>query len=66
MVEDELVGVTDIAALLGISRQRVDQLARDALVGFPEPVQVNTTGLVKSRKWSLKEVTRWAKQTGRL
>lgn len=55
-----LVGVAEIAALLGVSRQRVHQLTK--LDGFPEPEVVLTAGTV----WKRDDVERWAKATGRL
>ncbi len=43
----ELMGTTEIAALLGISRQRVLKLAEDAPGnGFPEPLATLTMGKV--------------------
>ncbi len=55
----DLVGVAEIATLLSVTTQRVDQLARTK--GFPEPVAVISAG----RIWLLKDIERWAKQTGR-
>ena len=56
----DLVGVTEIGDLLGVSRQRADQLSR--LEGFPEPVAVLSAG----RIWRLVDVEAWARTTGRL
>jgi predicted DNA-binding transcriptional regulator AlpA len=50
---DDLIGTQDIAALLGVSRQRVDQLSR-AYADFPAP---RTTG--RYRYWSRREVEKW-------
>lgn len=50
------MGVVDIAKLLGVSRQRADQLSRQK--GFPEPVDVIHDGRV--RVWDRAEVERWA------
>jgi len=61
----ELAGVTAVAAALGISRQRVDQLAADRRSGFPEPREVIVEGLASRRLWDLAEVKRWAVKTGR-
>ena len=55
----ELMGVTEIADLLGVSRQRVDQLA--ATAAFPEPV----AELAAGRVWKKADVVRWAKKAGR-
>jgi hypothetical protein len=38
------VGVTEIGDLLGVSRQRADQLTRTE--GFPEPVAVLSAGRI--------------------
>jgi prophage regulatory protein len=56
----DLVGVTEIGNLLGVSRQRADQLTR--LEGFPEPVAVLSAG----RIWRLVDVEEWARTAGRL
>jgi prophage regulatory protein len=45
--ETDLVGLSDIAAQRGISRQRVDQLTR--VTGFPEPAVVLRSGRVWRR-----------------
>ena len=56
---DRLAGVHEIAELLGVSRQRVDQLSRQ--VGFPEPVDTICTG----RVWRLVDVEAWARRRAR-
>jgi predicted DNA-binding transcriptional regulator AlpA len=48
-----LVGASEIAAMLGVSRQRAHVIARKP--GFPEPVARLTMGLV----WQRKDVERW-------
>lgn len=53
-------GLAEIAQVLGLTRQRVDQLAR--LPGFPEPDAVLTAG----RIWKRDDVEAWARETGRL
>lgn len=52
---DDLMGTHEIAELLGVSRQRVDELARtdDA---FPEPA----ARLKAGRVWNRADVERWA------
>jgi predicted DNA-binding transcriptional regulator AlpA len=55
-----LMGTAEIAELLGVTRTRVDQLARQK--GFPDPVAVLQAG----RIWDRKDVERWARQVGRL
>jgi len=59
-VELDLVGLAEIGDMLGLSRQRVDQLARSN--GFPDPVAVISAG----RIWLRDDVKAWARQTGRL
>ena len=56
----DLGGTTEIAELLGVSRQRADTLSRSK--GFPEPV-----GELAGRRkiWDLEAVRKWAKETGR-
>lgn len=54
-----LVGATEIADHLGVSRQRVQQLSHDP--GFPEPVERLRMGNV----WTLDDVRAWAERTGR-
>ncbi len=56
----DLVGTTEIGALLGVSRQRAAQLA--AGEDFPEPVAVLAAG----RVWMLADVKSWAQSVGRL
>ena len=55
----DLVGLAEIGAMLGVSRQRVDQLARSK--GFPEPVATISAG----RIWLRDEVEQWAGEAGR-
>ena len=51
------MGTAEIAALLGVSRQRVLQLAEDASGnGFPEPLAVLSMGKV----WDGAAVRKWA------
>lgn len=57
---DHLMGVTEIADLLGVSRQRVQQLAKTE--GFPAPYDVLTMGAI----WLRVDVERWAREVGRL
>lgn len=52
----DLMGVQEIAALLGVSRQRADQLSRQK--GFPEPVAVLSNG--RQRIWQAEDVQAWA------
>jgi predicted DNA-binding transcriptional regulator AlpA len=57
---EDLVGVNEIGDLLGVSRQRADQLSR--LEGFPEPIGTIAAG----RIWRRADVEAWARATGRL
>jgi prophage regulatory protein len=54
------VGLTEIATMLGVSRQYTDRLVRHP--DFPAPEAVITAG----RIWLRSEVEQWAQQTGRL
>ena len=56
----ELVSTVEIADLVGLSRQRVDQLSRQG--GFPSPV----ASLAIGRVWARADVIDWAKRTNRL
>jgi predicted DNA-binding transcriptional regulator AlpA len=60
-VAAELVGVAEIARMLGVSRQRVDQMARND-PEFPQPIAELTAG----RIWRLQDIERWARKTGRV
>lgn len=60
-VTHHLVGVAEIAKMLGISRQRVDELLRTD-PAFPEPAARLTAG----RVWETADVERWARETGRI
>lgn len=59
MAQPQLVSTGDIARALSVSRQRADQLSRQA--GFPKPASESLQG----RKWRLSDVRRWARETGR-
>ena len=55
----DIGGTTEIADLLGVSRQRADTLTRSK--GFPEPI-----GQLAGRRklWDLAAVRKWAKRPG--
>lgn len=55
-----LVGVAEIAAMLGVTRQRVNQLVREE--GFPGPEAELSAG----RIWLRETIEAWARETGRL
>ena len=55
-----LMGVAEVSALLGVSRQRVTQLAK--VEGFPAPASRLASGPV----WESADIDRWARKTGRL
>ncbi len=52
-VSGHLVGAAEIAEMLGVSRQRVDQVAGEP--DFPEPEVVLAAG----RVWKRSDVERW-------
>ena len=60
MPSHNVVGAAEIAELLGISRQRVDQLTRRK--DFPPPIIELTVG----RIWLRTDVESWAAGTGRI
>jgi predicted DNA-binding transcriptional regulator AlpA len=60
-MQEDLVGAAEIAELLGITRQRVDQISRTH-ADFPAPLAELKSG----RIWSREAVEAWAKRTGRL
>ncbi len=53
--------MAEIAQLLGVSKARVDQLARQH-PGFPRPIAELSAG----RIWRREDVERWARAAGRL
>jgi len=54
------MGISEIATLLGVSRQRVGQLAQHE--DFPHPVARLAAGPI----WDAADVERWARETGRI
>lgn len=58
-----IVGPAEVAAMLGISRQRLHQIETegDPKHPFPEPTAVLATG----RVWETSDIVKWAKATGR-
>ena len=56
---ESLVSVPEIADMLGVSGQRVHQLA--ATKAFPSPA----SDLAARRVWKRSDVEKWAKATGR-
>lgn len=62
MAQDSaLVGIAEIAELIGVTRQRVDQLTR-ADPEFPQPVAELHAG----RIWQRADIVKWARSTGRM
>jgi predicted DNA-binding transcriptional regulator AlpA len=57
---EELVGLTEVATLVGISRQRVLQLI-ESDPDFPEPA----AQMARGRVWKKLDIEKWAKATGR-
>ncbi len=56
----ELVGVAEIAEMIGVSKQRVHQLA--SREDFPRPV----ASLIAGTIWRRDDIVDWARRTGRL
>jgi prophage regulatory protein len=54
-----LLGLHEVAELLGVSRQRADQLAR--YTGFPKPVAELKAG----RIWRRTDIEKWKERNGR-
>ena len=59
-VPEPLMGLTEIAELLGVSRQRAHQLA--ATYGFPKPMARLAVGPI----WKRADIEQWARETGRI
>ena len=57
---ENLMGLTEVAAFLKVSRQRAHELSKKE--GFPEPVAKLSAGLI----WEAADIERWARETGRL
>lgn len=55
----DIIGLAEIAMILGVTRQRADQLARQK--GFPDAIEELTAG----RIWSAAAVMAWAEGHGR-
>lgn len=56
----DLVGVAEVAALLGVTRTRIGQLSKTP--DFPTPVARLAAGPV----WRREDIELWARETGRL
>ena len=56
----DLAGIAEVAELLGVTTQRVDQLAHEE--GFPKPIAVLAAG----RIWRHADIEAWARRTGRM
>jgi hypothetical protein len=54
------MGTSEIAKLLGVSRQRANQLAQRE--GFPEPIARLAAGPI----WEAGAVEQWARDAGRI
>ena len=55
----KIVGVAEMAEMLGVTRQRVQQLTMSA--DFPEPIYRMKAG----NFWLLTDFTAWARRAGR-
>ena len=60
VMPEHLMGQTEIADLLGVSRQRAQQLYRDGLL----PPVYDT--LAMGPVWLKVDIEKWARETGRL
>jgi hypothetical protein len=58
-VDSKLVGVAEMALMLGVTRQRVQQLTQRP--DFPEPRH----RFIMGNAWLLTDFTEWAKANGR-
>lgn len=58
---EDIVGVKEVAQMLGISRQRVNVIVQSH-PDFPEPI----AKLAAGRVWQRRDIVEWAKKTGRL
>lgn len=61
----QLVGVAEVAELLGVSRQRASQLHRERRPGFPVPVVELASGPVWTRAGVVEFVRGWDRRPGR-
>ena len=57
----DLVGAAEIAAMLGVTKQRVNQMATDRNSSFPKPVAELTAG----RIWRRDDIKAWARHSRR-
>lgn len=63
MPPQQLLAAGGIAAMLGVTATRADQLTRTK--GFPDPSAEIDTGKRKLRAWTREDVEAWARATGR-
>lgn len=56
----DLVGISEVAEMLGVTRQRADKLSRTA-PDFPPPASTLHGG----RVWLRSKIDAWARKTGR-
>lgn len=54
--EPHYIGITQLARLLGVSKSRADQLAREP--GFPTPQRIGTQAV---RIWDITTIREWAR-----
>jgi len=57
---EHLMGIAEIAELLGVSRTRIHQLRSEG--ALPQPCETLAMGPV----WLREDIERWARETGRL
>ena len=59
-MDEDLLGISEVAKVLGVSRQRVHQLA-DSDPDFPNPV----AKLSRGRLWSRVQISEWDRRKRR-
>lgn len=68
---DRLIGIADVAALLGVKRTTVDlwrtrdRRGRVAVEAMPTPVLPRPHDLTRTPFWDRREIEAWAQRTGR-
>ena len=55
----QLMGAAEVGAMLGVSKQRVQQLVNQPV--FPVPYE----SLAMGKVWLTRDVLKWARETGR-
>lgn len=58
---EDVVGVKEVARMLGLTRQRVNAIVQSH-PDFPEPIGQPAAG----RVWQRRDIVEWAEKTGRV